>query len=47
MTKARLIEATGYAARTVERALKDLGATAKSAPDNLKQWTLPLDEDAT
>jgi hypothetical protein len=47
MTKARLIEATGYAARTVERALKDLGATEKSGPDNLKQWTLPLDDDAT
>jgi hypothetical protein len=47
MTISALANATGYARRTVERALKDLGAREKSGPDNLKQWTLPLDGDAT
>jgi len=47
MTISDLVNATDYARRTVERALKDLGAAEKSGPDNLKQWTLPLEAHAT
>ncbi len=38
MTIADLVDATGYAERTVRRALAEIGATEKSGPHNLKIW---------
>lgn len=41
MSKAQLVEATGYAEKTIERALKDLGAEARRpGPQSEKLWSL-------
>ncbi len=44
MTTEALVEATGYARRTIERSLRDLDATEKAGPHGLKQWALLLDD---